>query len=134
VSTFDLDKFKTRRTKYVTAHGKRMVVETLEPETPARKKRKPFKVEWVKLPTSWVERLEQCKRAATYKLAIRTLCEAFKRRQLGGEIILSAEVTRMPRQTRYRATRELVELGLIEVEQRGKRAVRVTWLLGEPRP
>jgi uncharacterized membrane protein len=32
----------------------------------------------------------------------------------------------MPRNTRMRAVRELVELGLIEVEQSGRQAVRVS--------
>jgi hypothetical protein len=57
------------------------------------------------------------------------LFEAFKREQVGGEIVLSMEVTGMPHSTRKRATTELVKLGLIKVKRRGQQAVRVVSLL-----
>jgi hypothetical protein len=57
------------------------------------------------------------------------LFEAFKREQIGGEIVLSMEVTKMPASTRKRAIRELVRLKLIRVSQYGRQAVRVVSIL-----
>jgi DNA-binding IclR family transcriptional regulator len=53
------------------------------------------------------------------------LIEAFKREQIGGEIVLSMETTGMPSSTRARAVDELVRLGLIRVKRNGRQAVRV---------
>jgi hypothetical protein len=53
------------------------------------------------------------------------LVEAFKREQIGGEIVLSMQVTGMHRNTRIRAVAELVQMGLIRVRQEGKEAVKV---------
>jgi hypothetical protein len=53
------------------------------------------------------------------------LLEAFKREQLGGEIVLSMKTTRMPSSTRARAVRELVKLRLITVKRDGKQAIRI---------
>jgi hypothetical protein len=136
VNAFDFNKFRSNKpaTSYVTAHGKRIAVETLPSKTPAPGRRKPFKVEWVKLPYYWIERLDRSKSANTFKLANHILREAYKREQIGGDIILSTEVTGLPRQSRSRAIKEMVKLKLIEVEQCGNRAFRVTRLLGMPRP
>jgi hypothetical protein len=89
-------------------------------------KRKPFVVEWVKFPEYWSERLERVRHLATYKLALRILREVYKRQQIGGEVVLSTAVTGLPRWVRWRAVRELVELGLISTTQRGNGAVIVT--------
>jgi hypothetical protein len=56
------------------------------------------------------------------------LVEAFKREQIGGEIVLSTQITGMRRNTRMRAIAELVERGLIRVRQEGREAVRVFYL------
>jgi hypothetical protein len=61
-----------------------------------------------------------------YQLAVTILFEAFKREQIGGEIVLSMEVTGMPGSTRKRAIAELVNLRLIKVRKHGKHAIRVT--------
>jgi hypothetical protein len=62
-----------------------------------------------------------------YALALAILDRAFECEKKGyGEIILSAIMTRMPRCTRRKATRELVELGLIKLYRQGSgRAYRV---------
>ena len=102
---------------------------TLAPVRQARsqKARKAFEVEWVKLPRMWVEALRRSTRVATYQLAHVILLEAFKREHTGGEIVLSADLTGMPRSTRRRAMRELVKLGLIKAHrQSGKQAYRVS--------
>jgi hypothetical protein len=116
--------------KYVDRNGKRIAVDTFDPATPA-KKRKPFEAQFVKLPAFWIVRLERSNSPGTFKLAHRILKEAFKRRYLGGELVLSTEATGLSRKVRYRAAKELVRLGLIEIEQNGNQAVRVTNLLFE---
>ena len=90
-----------------------------------KSRRRRFKPQWVKLPTRWVEALRRSKSASTYQLALTILLEAFKREQLGGEIVLSMKTTGMPRSTRARAVGELVKLGLITVKRDGRQAVRI---------
>ena len=101
---------------YVYRHGKRIAVETINAWTPA-KRHKPFEV---------------CIREAARLLdqAIRTVQQSgnvqacsshpeagFKRHYVGGEIVLSTEATGLSRKVRSKAVKELVGLGLIEIEQ-----------------
>jgi len=102
------------------------VVEWNPRASPKKRKRDPFKVQWAKLPWVWVEVLRKSKSAATWQLAAIILFEAFKCEQVGGEIVLSASVTKMSGSTRRRSAKELVELGLIQIEQNGKEALRVS--------
>ena len=82
----------------------------------SRKTRKASKADWVRFPVSWREVLHQAGSAGTtYDLAITILFEAFKYEYIDGEIVLSEETAGMPRNTRRRAIKELVELGLIKV-------------------
>jgi hypothetical protein len=115
---------------YVYRHGKRIAVDTLNPGAPTRK-RKPFAVRFVKLPDYWIEQLQKSNNPGSFKLAHRILKEAFKRQYMGAEIILSTEVTRLSRKVRCRAVKELVKLGLIEIEQNDNQAVRVVSILKE---
>ena len=104
------------------------------PET-RRTKRKPFKIDFVKLPGYWIEQLERSRRVGPYKLAHRILKEAFKQQHRGGEVVLSTAVTGMPRATRHDAVKVIVELGLIRIKQEGRGAVIVTeLLLGDDKP
>jgi predicted transcriptional regulator len=103
-------------------------VETIRTATPARK-RKPFEVTFVKLYGCWIDRLERSKNPGTFKLFLRILEADFKRQITGGELVLSTEATGLSRKVRSRAIKELVELGLIEIEQNGNKAVRVTKLI-----
>jgi hypothetical protein len=91
-----------------------------------KKKHKPFRVKWVKLPLRWAEALRQSKSVNTYRLAHTILFAAFKQDHCGGEIVLSSTVTGLPRHTKSRAVRELVELGLIEINQKNGKALRVS--------
>lgn len=93
--------------------------------THKKKRQTRFKTRWVKLSWRWVETLRQSESVNTYRLAHTILVEAFKREQVGGEIVLSAEVTGMPSSTRIRATKELAKLGLIKVSQTGRQAFKV---------
>lgn len=114
--------------KYAYHHGKKIAVDTITAAPPA-KTHNPFKVQFVKLPDRWMKRLERSNSPGTFKLAHRILKEAFRRQYVGGEIVLSTEATGLSRKVRSKAVKELVGLGLIEIEQSGNRAVRVMNLL-----
>jgi hypothetical protein len=116
--------------KFVSRGGRKIAVDVLDTGAPTQKsKRKPFEVKFVKLPTWWIERLYLAKHVHTVTLVLVILREAFKRQHLGGEIILSSEVTGLPRWARSRAAKELVQLGLIKIEQVGNQAIRATPIL-----
>jgi hypothetical protein len=111
--------------KYVYRHGRRIAVETISAGAPG-KKRKPFSVQFVKLPGYWIKQLEQSNCPGTFKLAHRILKENFKRDCVGGgDIVLSSEATGLSRKVRSKAVKELIRLGLIKIEQNGNQAVRV---------
>jgi hypothetical protein len=110
---------------YVIRHGRRIEVETVNSDTPSRKRRRTFKAQWVKLPRHWISALGQSKSANTYRLALLILLAAFEDKSGNGEITLSAKVvTGMSRWSKTRAARELVELGLITIKENGVRALR----------
>jgi hypothetical protein len=110
---------------YVIRQGRRIEVVQLDTGQSPKRHRKSFKVQFVRVPVRWIEVLSQTKSAGTWRLALVILAEAFKRERLGGEIVLSSQVTRMPRTARQRAARELANLGLIQLEISGKRATKV---------
>jgi hypothetical protein len=110
---------------YAVRNGRRFEV-AFEPDDAAKVKRKEFKPKFVQVPMRWVEALERVKNMNTYRLALRILVEAFQRDRIGGEIALSSEMAGMPSATRHRAAKELEQLGLIQLERRGKHALRVT--------
>jgi hypothetical protein len=114
---------------YVVRDGRRIPIDTINTATPANKKPKPFEVSFVKLPHFWIQRLKRSNNPGTFKLAFQILKEAFKRQYVGGEIVLSTEVTELPREVRRRAVRELIQFGLIETEQNGNQAIRVTSII-----
>ena len=113
---------------YVDRHGKRIAVNIIDTVAP-RQKRKPFEARFVKLSDYWIERLKRSNNPGTFKLAHHILKEAFKHHYVGGEIVLSTEATGLSRKVRHRAVKELTALGLVEIEQNGNQAVRVTNLI-----
>lgn len=84
-----------------------------------------FQAEWAKLPASWLVALRQAPSGSTKQLAMEILFAEFRRKHIGGEIVLSAAMTGMHHTTRNRAARELALLGLIELEGEGRQAIRV---------
>jgi hypothetical protein len=110
---------------YSPALGRRVKIGIVKSKKPRKRKRKPFKVNWFKFPTWWIEVLHHAGTGARL-LAPIILAEAFKREHIGGNIVLSSEVTKMPQTTRRRAARELVKLGLITIAQIGNGAPIVT--------
>jgi hypothetical protein len=93
--------------------------------TKAKSKRQAFEPKWVKFPTRWMRALRKSTSVRTYQLAVVILVEELKQRPLGREVVLTSQVTGMPRSSSRRATTDLVKLGLIEVQQEGQQAVRV---------
>ena len=71
-----------------------------QPRPAVKKRRKRFETRWVRLDRRWAKALQRSKSASTYRLALTILFEAFKREQMGGELVLSMEVTKMPASTR----------------------------------
>jgi hypothetical protein len=111
---------------YVIRHGRRIEVDTLNTGQTPKRRRKAFEVKFVKVPLQWITALSQTKSLGTWRLAMVILAEAFRRKHMGGEIVLSSQVTRIPNTTRQRAARELASLGLIQLEiPPGKRAFKV---------
>jgi len=99
--------------------------------TPKQRKRKSgFKVEWVRFPIRWIERLQPMRiGSATFKLALVILVEQFKLDQMAvKEIVLSRQVTGLSRQSQRTAIENLVNLRLIRVRREVGRADRVTRL------
>ena len=110
---------------YVIRRGKRIAVTTIEPKVAPRRRRRPFEPKWVE-PRNWMTALLNTKSVSTYHLAHLILWEAFKREHVGGEVILSAKVTKgVPRNSKIRAAEELVKLGLIQIERNGHQAIKV---------
>jgi hypothetical protein len=92
-----------------------------------RKRKSGFRVQWVKLPIRWIERLQAANvGAATFKLAHVILVENFKFEQMAvKKIILSKEATGLSRKARWRATNNLVRLKLIRARRKKGEAIRV---------
>ena len=116
---FDLSRFKSRK------QDRRSVEEILATPRPPKKERKPFRSKFIQVPSFWREVLRGAS-GATHDLALAVLDEKHKRDYLGGDIVLSAEVTGMRKTTRKRATQDMVGRGLFEVDQLGHAAPRVT--------
>jgi hypothetical protein len=82
------------------------------------------------IPMTWRRRLREAKASGSaYDPAITILVELFKLDHSAvSEIVLSEEVTGLPRHTRRRAVKDLVQLKLIKVERKKGKAYRVTQL------
>jgi hypothetical protein len=87
-----------------------------------------FQAQWTRLPLSWLIALRKTKSASAKQLAMEILFAEFRRKYTNGEVVLSEATTGLPHPTRITAIRELVRLGLIEVEQHGREATRVARL------
>jgi hypothetical protein len=120
-----LDRFKSKRRSAPT-QATAAPTSTGEDKTAKRRK---FQAQWARLPLSWLIALRQTKNASAKQLAMEILFAEFRREYTGGdEIVLSAATTKLPHPTRTIAIRELVRLGLIDVEQHGREAARVVRL------
>jgi hypothetical protein len=111
--------------RYAIRNGRRFEIASELDLVLPKVKRKDFQPKFVQVPVRWVEALRQSKNAGAYQLALVILLEAFQRERIGGEIVLSSEMTGMSGTIRRRAAQELERLGLIQLERRGKQALRV---------
>jgi hypothetical protein len=96
---------------------------------PAKKATK-WKKRFVRVPWLWVERLRGARHVSTPNLALHLLYEHWR---TGGQAIAlpNSVVEGMPRRQKWRALRELEELGLIKIERRPRKSPLVTVLAGE---
>ena len=123
--TFDLNKFKSKLAIELVvddeACAKDATIPTTRAVVPERiaRRRKRF----VKLPWTWIERLDKAKSTTTHRLAYRLLNLNFQSHgapfKLPNGMLGIDGITRF---AKYRALRELEELGLIVVERRPKRS------------
>jgi hypothetical protein len=109
---------------YVIRHGQRIEVMTIHPHPTPKQKRKAFEPRFIKVPRHWISALGRSNSANTYRLAMLILIEAFRNKRRNGEVALSTATTGMPRNTKARAARELVDLGLIQLQEDGTGALR----------
>jgi hypothetical protein len=101
-------------TDYVMRHGRRIEIEPADIGEAPRRRPRGFSMQWVKLPRHWITALEQTNISDTHKLAHRILWAAFEDKRGDGVVTLSqAVVPGMSATGRKRATRKLIELGLI---------------------
>ena len=85
-----------------------------------RKRRQQF----VKVPWTWIERLIAARQIATYRVALFVLHQSWKAR--GEPFTLSnGAVNGVSRWQKWRALRELEQLGLITVERRERKSPRI---------
>jgi hypothetical protein len=118
---------------YSPGLGRRVKVMTVESPPHKKKRDKPFVVQWVKKPLSWIEALQRSRSIHVRDLADIILVQAFEatggKGYSDGEIVLSsAAAPNMTRKYRIKAAKELAKLGLITVKSNGhgRRALRVT--------
>jgi hypothetical protein len=105
--------------------------ENVPPKTATKKWRRQF----VRVPWSWVERLQEAKRISTYRLALVLVYEHW--RTGGRPITLSNVFTHaegLSRRSKWRAIAELESLGLVQVKRHKRRAPRVVLRHLEPEP
>ena len=98
---------------------------------PADLQRKPKRKKWqrhyVRFPWEWAERMKSVRRGSSYRLALLLVYEHWR---TGGRPIVLTNVALeregLTRKSKWRALRELEQLGLVEVERRSRKSPRVT--------
>jgi len=94
-------------------------------DTPYSKPRK--RKHFVLVPWLWIERLEKARYIATYRVALHILYRHWRDRgqpfTLSNRIMATEGVSRWQK---WRALRELEQLGLIRIELRERRSPRIT--------
>jgi hypothetical protein len=86
--------------------------------------------QFVKVPWPWIERLAKVRRAATCLVALYVLYRHWKSGGLPVTLSnIALEDLRVDRRQKWRALRELEQLGLVTVERRKRQSPRVTALI-----
>src|SRR5262245_9485113 len=124
----------TTKPRFVMRHGVPIEVVTL-PDPPGggvrRRRREGL---FVQLPWEWAERLMMTERAATWKVAVLILHRHWWRSMDGGGPVklsnaLALVTAGIGQDAKWRALRELEEMGLVEIRRQRGRAPLVTPLL-----
>jgi hypothetical protein len=112
--------------QYTVKDDRVIVMEEKPSKVVPPKRRKEFHPKFIQVPRHWITTLRQSKSHRTYELAHIILWEAFRRKHIGGEIVLSNEVVHgMPRRVKIKAAEELERLRLINLIRQGNKALRV---------
>jgi hypothetical protein len=115
--------------RYVTAHGKTILVETLD--IPPRKKNgKPKKEAWAQVPLLWAA--EMAKHANSPRTTVLILLSYLAWKHNSATFPLSSEMARRYGITRYTKSRTLAVLeaaGAIKVDRRHKQSPVITLML-----
>jgi hypothetical protein len=82
--------------------------------------------QFVMVPWLWVERLQEARYMATYRVALYVLFQYWKTQQPVPVSNVALKARGVPRRSKYRAIRELERLGLVRVEQRARRSPVIT--------
>ena len=123
-SPFDLDKLRIDPTdpSLVPRQG-----------APKKKTAKKWKRQYVRVPWSWIERLQASKSIGAYRLA---LFLAYEHWRNGGKPIELTNATTtnegVPRSTKWRSLLELERLGLVRIRHRNPKSPLVYPLLDDP--
>ena len=118
--------------RYVTAHGRTFLVETLD-SSPRKGKGKPKKEAWAQVPLLWAAEMAKRSNSARGMVIILLAYLAWKNNSM--TFALSSELTRRYGVTRYAKKRALAALeaaGLIKVDRRRKQTPVITLVL-EPK-
>jgi hypothetical protein len=111
-------------TKPINLEGVLLNVEQIN-RLQARKQRKAWRREYVRVPWAWVERLQTTRRVNTYRLALLLLYEHWR---TGGQQVALSNVglvaEGISRRSKWNALTELERLGLVQVDRRNGRSPR----------
>jgi hypothetical protein len=101
---------------------------TLASAAKARKKK--WRRRFIKFPWTWADRLKATNRGSTYRVALHLVYEHWRSGSRAIELanMALAEVG-VKRRAKWRALRELEQLGLIKVEARSRKSPLVTLLV-----
>ena len=109
------------------------IIRTVQPKCVKERQRRK-RSQFVMVPASWMERLEEARFIGTLKLALHILFRCWKERSQSILVTNTAfGKSGGARQGKYRALRELKNLGLIDLEWRPRKSPRVTILTATER-
>jgi hypothetical protein len=115
---------------YADLKQHRLTPEMLEKLAVVPRKIQRRRQHFVKVPWTWIERLARARYTATYRVALHVLYRHWKIR--GEPFTLSngmVAIEGVARGTKWRALRELEQLGLIAIERRRRKSPRITVII-----
>jgi hypothetical protein len=116
-------------TRYVSSHGRQIEVETINPDGPAKAKRRPKDEPFVNVPLRWAATAAKATKTPKAFVWIALLYACWKARSATCSLSNAALVKYgINRETKRRALAELKAAGLITIEQTPGQAPIVTLL------